>query len=98
MNDQLPPFSGDSPTCPKCGNVGATTRYRAASPRMLWDWNDATGMRGQLPERLERECDRCDWHWDEALVDQPAHDGPSVAECTANDRAHWNDKYAGEQR
>ncbi|MEU6365730.1 hypothetical protein ABZ876_08235 [Streptomyces sp. NPDC046931] len=27
----------------------------------------------------------------------PAHDaGPSVAECADNDRAHWNDKYAGE--
>jgi hypothetical protein len=28
---------------------------------------------------------------------QPAHNaGPSVAECAANDRAHWDAKYAGE--
>ncbi|MFB6675572.1 DUF6085 family protein [Streptomyces sp. NPDC056390] len=30
------------------------------------------------------------------LLHSKAHDGPSVIECTANDRAHWNDKYAGE--
>jgi hypothetical protein len=29
----------------------------------------------------------------------PAHNaGPSVAECAAHDRAHWADKYAGEQQ
>jgi hypothetical protein len=25
-----------------------------------------------------------------------AHDGPSTAECAADDAKHWNDKYAGE--
>lgn len=26
---------------------------------------------------------------------EDAHDGPSIAECAAADRAHWDDKYAG---
>ncbi|MET7924766.1 hypothetical protein ABZT43_12370 [Streptomyces sp. NPDC005349] len=26
----------------------------------------------------------------------PAHDGPTVAECTANDRRWWNGEKAGE--
>ncbi|WPO70237.1 hypothetical protein [Streptomyces sp. KN37] len=29
---------------------------------------------------------------------QPAHDGPSVAECAADDRAYWERKDAGEGR
>lgn len=92
----LPPFSGEEPTCPKCGHTGASTRYRAARPRMLWDpWNDQSVMRGPLPERLQRECDRCQFCWDEAL--QPAHDaGPTVAEAAANDRRWWDGEKAGE--
>lgn len=27
---------------------------------------------------------------------RPAHDGPSIAEAKADDRAHWDQKYAGE--
>jgi hypothetical protein len=30
-----------------------------------------------------------------ALTD-PADDGPSAADCAADDRAHWTQKYAGE--
>lgn len=71
MTDQpetLPPFSGDEATCPKCGHEGAFTRFRSARPRSLWDWNDTSIMRGPLPERLQRECQRCDFLWDEALA------------------------------
>jgi hypothetical protein len=66
MSD-LPPFSGDDPTCPKCGNVGARTRFRS-----FGRCEHGAGMvLGFEPnERLHRECDRCDYAWDEATVDQ----------------------------
>lgn len=64
--EELPPYSGDDVQCPKCRNVGASTRYRAAgehgeNDRRTW---------GPSPkgERLERECSRCDYTWDEALA------------------------------
>lgn len=30
------------------------------------------------------------------LLHGKAYDGPSIAECAADDAKHWNDKYAGE--
>ncbi|MEU9558009.1 hypothetical protein [Streptomyces fumanus] len=61
MADELPPFSGEYPTCPKCSNKGARTEYKSpaepSSGRML----------GPGIERLERRCSRCDFTWDEAL-------------------------------
>lgn len=67
--DTLPPFSGDEPACVKCGHKGASTYYRAASPRgMRHDWNGRHEMCGPLPERLERQCLRCGFQWDEALA------------------------------
>jgi DNA-directed RNA polymerase subunit M/transcription elongation factor TFIIS len=73
VTNTLPPFSGDTPTCAKCGHKEASTRFRSARPRAIWhDWNDATIMRGPLPERLERECDRCEFQWDEALNQPPS--------------------------
>lgn len=63
----LPPFSGDEPTCIKCGHSGAYTEYKAAGePR-----SDGLGGLG-LPERLERRCARCDFTWDEATKQQEA--------------------------
>ena len=63
--DVLPHFSGDAALCAKCGSVGAGTTYRPAGEppdddrvRMLCD---------QWPERLERECSRCEYRWDEGL-------------------------------
>lgn len=55
----LPPFSGDDPTCVKCGNVGALTEFS--------EQNQTTGLGG---ERLVRTCTRCRYSWDEATVDQ----------------------------
>lgn len=72
MTETLPPYSGDDTTCPKCAHLGASTRFRAASARMLWDtWNDKIVSRGPLPERLQRECNRCGWCWDEDLATGP---------------------------
>ncbi|MFB8772127.1 hypothetical protein [Streptomyces broussonetiae] len=65
MADQLPPFSGDNPTCPKCSKTGAFTQYRAAGEYSgNEDQRFAPSPKG---ERLERTCQRCDFLWDEAL-------------------------------
>lgn len=62
MPKPLPPFSGDSPTCPKCSHTEAYTEHKpAGEPRS----GEFAGI-GQ-PERLERRCARCDFVWDEAL-------------------------------
>ncbi|MFF0092758.1 hypothetical protein ACFYSF_22735 [Streptomyces canus] len=64
----LPPYSAENAVCPKCQFAAAFTHYRPAVPPVVMsDWNG--GMRrGPLPQRLERECERCSFTWDEALV------------------------------
>ena len=75
--DPLPPFSGDNPTCPKCGHKGAVTRHRkAGEPRTGEVVLIARAAR--YPERLERNCWRCDFTWDEALVEA---DAPATEHC-----------------
>ncbi|MFB4275764.1 hypothetical protein ACBJ59_10765 [Nonomuraea sp. MTCD27] len=63
----LPPFSGDDPTCPKCGNVGASSTFSERNPR--------NGLWG---DRLVRVCLRCGYSWDESTVDQDQEDGQGV--------------------
>lgn len=65
----LPPFSGDSPTCPKCRYKGASAHYMALG-RCLHDSNSVIGVTKN--ERLHRACLRCDYAWDEALAQQEA--------------------------
>ncbi|MGW4422526.1 hypothetical protein [Streptosporangium sp. NPDC004631] len=68
VHPDLPPFSGDEPTCPKCGNEGASTRYVAHGACV----HDASGnlvMGFASNERLHRECFRCDYAWDEAVTE-----------------------------
>jgi predicted nucleic-acid-binding Zn-ribbon protein len=70
---ELPPFSGDDPTCPKCKNNGAATRYLAVGY-----CNHASDLiiGVHANERLHRECNRCSYAWDEAIVEQEEpHDG-----------------------
>lgn len=70
MNEPLPPFSGDEATCVKCGQEGAATFYRAKGeprPRTL-------AFGGGPPERLERQCLRCDYVWDEAIAQPEGSD------------------------
>jgi hypothetical protein len=63
----LPPFSGDDPTCIKCGNVGAHTKHcpSAGSVAEAWDTD-----RLLTAEHLERECSRCAYRWAEATIEQ----------------------------
>ena len=68
MSDQpvvattLPPFSGDRPTCPKCGWHEARTTWMPE--QRLCSCRTATG----IGERMCRECLRCWYHWDEATA------------------------------
>jgi ribosomal protein S27AE len=70
MTLELPPYTGDHPTCPKCGHHGARTRHtpgiEGAVPkeRAVCESRFPSG----LVERLCRECSRCGYHWDEALA------------------------------
>ncbi|MYR58325.1 hypothetical protein GTY54_19500 [Streptomyces sp. SID625] len=69
----LPPYSAEDAVCPMCQNREAFTWFRPAMPpnAVQADWN-GTARRGGLPMRLERECARCTYKWDEALViDRP---------------------------
>ena len=72
MSDQpvvaitLSPFSGDRPTCAKCGHTVAAVSYTPDQ--------EACGRLSRLAavdaaERLCRTCQRCGYHWDEAVGD-----------------------------
>ncbi|MEU9000506.1 hypothetical protein [Streptomyces sp. NPDC048551] len=72
----LPPFSGDEPTCTKCGWTGARTEYLP-----MGDCVHGPGARGvtigwTANERLHRECQRCRYQWDEAIVPKASCDCP----------------------
>jgi predicted nucleic-acid-binding Zn-ribbon protein len=67
MTAPLPPYSGPEPTCPKCGNEGAATEFRA-----LGECLHETGEQVHTfarNERLHRTCYRCGHQWDEATTD-----------------------------
>lgn len=64
----LPPFTGTGSVCAKCRFNEAYTYYRPANARLFTEWNGRQQVRGPLPERLERQCQRCDFQWEEALV------------------------------
>lgn len=68
-DEQLPPYSGDDTVCAKCGFVGASTRYRGAGERGALE--SKPRRLSTTGERLERECVRCGYAWDEAVA--PLH-------------------------
>ncbi|WTW95451.1 hypothetical protein OG216_19610 [Streptomycetaceae bacterium NBC_01309] len=71
----LPAFSADDAVCAKCSHTEALTTYRPAQPQRLSEFNGRAELRGPLPERLERQCQRCDFTWDEALHPPTAAQG-----------------------
>jgi hypothetical protein len=63
----LPSFSGDRPTCTKCGHNAATCTYRdfkTSTPVRLLNMAVYDG----LTECLIRTCQRCGYQWDEATA------------------------------
>ncbi len=97
MTDQLPLYSGDTSTCPKCRGGRVDVGYRPHVPTRL-TWNDGDvveiATHGGPPnggECLLRTCRDCGWAWLEACADaeptQPAtHSAPCPA-CTASSAA-----------
>lgn len=73
MTAQLPPFSGDDTTCPKCSNPSAYTQHRKAGEHGSDE--HATFGPSKRGERLERACARCDYVWDEALNPPKGNEG-----------------------
>lgn len=67
----LPPFSGDTPTCPKCSHNAAYTEYKPEGELR----SGTVGWGNGQPERLERRCARCDFIWDEAINPPTPKDG-----------------------
>jgi hypothetical protein len=63
----LPPFSGDKPTCIKCGFAGALTRHRPCQSLVV-SMDDLD--RVSDVEHLERECRRCEYRWPESVIDR----------------------------
>lgn len=77
---ELPPFTGDMGSCPKCHHLYASTAYRAPlTAREREEWNGSP-RGGPLPERLERECERCSYRWDEAVGPAPDLPEPLTAQ------------------
>ncbi|NUU25240.1 MAG: hypothetical protein HOV68_27615 [Streptomycetaceae bacterium] len=76
MAKPLPPFSGDTTTCPKCSNTDAFTEYKPeGEPRSGFG---AWGT--DLPERLERRCARCGFIWEEQTNPPVEETEPDAAE------------------
>jgi hypothetical protein len=76
----LPPFSGDTPACSKCGHASALTTYRKKGDARVLDVL-AVPVKARV-ERLERRCARCWFTWDEAIVDTSC--SPAAGETVPN--------------
>lgn len=75
----LPPYSGDDTPCPKCRYLEASTTYRPRLAAVLPQLFNGQCRTGRFPERMERQCGRCAYRWEEALpVDDQADGGLSV--------------------
>lgn len=70
--ETLPPFSGDTPECPKCGYAGGADVTYMATGHCIHDAGDSVLLlNGRGYERLHRSCRRCDYAWDEAVRPTP---------------------------
>jgi predicted nucleic-acid-binding Zn-ribbon protein len=62
----MPPFSADEPLCAKCGFDAASTEYRATGACCHESREQVVDFSPN--ERLHRECARCGYQWDEAVI------------------------------
>lgn len=79
MPDTLPPYTGESTTCVKCGHEGARTAYRAEREPRGGDFFAVPPS--DRAERLERRCPRCGYVWDEALAKSLTPDPGAATEA-----------------
>jgi hypothetical protein len=84
----LPPYSGETAACVKCGSTTARTRYEARldpSGRIQHELRNVLVVDPEQ-ERLCRECGHCGFHWDEATVDADKHEPKDRACHLVHDR------------
>ncbi|MFF3096756.1 hypothetical protein [Streptomyces cyaneofuscatus] len=74
--EPLPPYSGEDALCAMCSHDLAYTYFRAERARVQREFNGRMEWHHAFPARLERQCKRCDYQWDEALNPPP---GPEPA-------------------
>jgi hypothetical protein len=81
----LPPFSGDEPTCLKCGYAGARTEFLTMGDCVHGPGDRGVTLGWNVNERLHRECQRCQYQWDEAIVEPVDQGGDDsfVRQCPA---------------
>jgi hypothetical protein len=65
--EPLPPYSGTDALCAMCSHARASTRFQSERHRVMREFNGIVGRHATLTARLERQCERCDYQWDEAL-------------------------------
>ncbi|MFC8463380.1 hypothetical protein [Streptomyces sp. NPDC057250] len=78
---RLPPYSGEFTVCVKCSHGEAITRHLRAGESGT---NGPHYWTSPKVERLERQCWRCDYIWDEALAPPT---GPAPYDVAAGDLA-----------
>ncbi|MBP5906839.1 hypothetical protein F3K40_15380 [Streptomyces sp. LBUM 1478] len=76
---ELPPFTGDEGQCLKCFHPFLSTHYRPRMNGRTMAKLNGLYRSGPLPERLERECDRCGYKWDEAVGEEQDLAAPMTA-------------------
>lgn len=59
----MAPFNPDA-TCPKCGHDKVGTLHQEPLHQSC-----DPSCRDNLPERLQRRCERCRYDWNEAVID-----------------------------
>lgn len=75
----LPPYTGPDVRCPKCWHTGASTLFLKLGTCL--HGREAATIGAKPNPRLHRECDRCEYQWDEAPADDDqaaTPDSPSV--------------------
>lgn len=88
MSAEYPPFSGDEPTCIKCGYEGASTECREHGQCIHGPGiEDTYGWARN--ERLHRECTRCGHEWDEAIVTTKAVAESGNAVSAGSENRGW---------
>ncbi len=74
MTDPLPPYSGDTSTCPKCRGFEATVDYTRGIPTIVHGSGGDHTLLNRMDDAREcllRTCRDCGWAWLEACADAP---------------------------
>ncbi len=76
----LPPYTGNAAVCAKCGYLLVSMEYQPPLSAHAMLRRNRRLVRGPLPERQLRTCDRCRYQWDESVGTAPEPLAPLTAE------------------